>query len=77
MKLPNTEAFGKVSYGGFDASNLNGGKLTIDYSKVSINDLNGCTLFLNNVTDAKIASVTNTTMINNSSGLNINIIMKM
>ena len=74
VKLPNTKAFGKVSYGGFDASNLNGGRLTIDYSKVSINDLNGCTLFLNNVTDANIASVTNTTLSNNSSGLNINII---
>lgn len=74
VKLPNTKASGKVSYGGFDASDLNGGRLTIDYSKVSINDLNGCTLFLNNVTDATIASVTNTTLSNNSSGLNISII---
>ena len=71
VKLPNTKASGKMSYGGFDANDLKGGKLTIDYSKVSIKDLNGCTLFLNNVTDAKIASVTNTTMKNNSSGVNI------
>ena len=71
VKLPNTKASGKVSYGGFNAGLLNGGKLTIDYSKVSINDLNGCNLFLNNVTDAKIASVTNTTMTNNSSGVKI------
>ncbi|WP_298764150.1 hypothetical protein [uncultured Polaribacter sp.] len=74
VKLPNTKASGKVSYGGFNADFLNGGKLTIDYSKVSINDLNGCNLFLNNVTDAKIASVTNTTMSSNSSGLFINLV---
>ncbi|MCL7754248.1 hypothetical protein [Polaribacter sp. Z022] len=71
VKLPNTVASGNVKYGGFNAGFLNGGKLTIDYSKVSINDLNGCTLFLNNVTDAKIASVTNTKMTNNSSGVKI------
>lgn len=71
VKLPNTVAFGNVNYGTFDANNLNGGKLTINYSQVTINDLNACTLFLNNVTDAKIASVTNSTMNNNSSGVNI------
>lgn len=71
VNLPNTVAYGNVKYGSFDANNLNGGELTIDYSPVTINDLNACTLFLNNVTDAKIASVTNTTMNNNSSGVNI------
>jgi hypothetical protein len=71
VKLPNTVAFGKVSYGDFNVANLSGGKLSIDYSKVSINDLKGCTLSLNNVTDAKIASVTNATMNNNSSGIHI------
>ena len=71
VKLPNTVAYGKVKYGSFDANNLNGGKLTIDYSNVKIQDLNACTLFLNNVTDAKIASVTNTKMTNNSSGVKI------
>lgn len=71
VKLPNTVAFGNIKYGSFDANNLIGGKLTVDYSKVKINDLNACTLFLNNVTDAKIASVTNTNLSNNSSGVNI------
>lgn len=71
VKLPSTVAYGKVNYGTFDAQNLNGGKLTINYSPVSINDLNACTLFLNNVTDANIASVTNTTMSYNSSGVKI------
>ena len=71
VKLPNTVASGSVKYGTFDANNLIGGKLKIDYSPVNINDLNACTLFLNNVTDAKIASVTNTTLSNNSSGVKI------
>ncbi|WP_438978251.1 hypothetical protein, partial [Polaribacter sp.] len=71
VKLPNTVAFGNVKYGTFEANNLLGGKLTVDYSPVSINDLNACTLFLNNVTDAKIASVTNTNLSNNSSGVKI------
>jgi hypothetical protein len=72
VKLPNTVAFGKVSYGTFDANNLTGGKLTIDSALVRINDLNACTLFLNNVTDAKIASVTKTSLSSNSSVLKIN-----
>ncbi len=71
VNLPNTVACGNVKYGSFDAQNLNESKLTIDYSPVNINNLNACTLFLNNVTDAKIASVTNTTMNNNSSGVTI------
>lgn len=69
VKLPNTVAYGKVSYGSFIAGNLNGGELSINYSPVAINQLNGSTLFLNNVTDAKIASVTNTKISNNSSGV--------
>ena len=71
VKLPNTVASGNVKYGSFNANNLNGGKLTINYSPVNINDLNACNLFLNNVTDAKIASVTNTILSNNSSDINI------
>ncbi len=71
VKLPNTVAIGNVKYGSFDANNLLDSKLTLDYSKVNINDLNACTLFLNNVTDAKIASVTNTSLSNNSSGVKI------
>lgn len=72
VKLPNTIAFGSVKYGSFNANNLNGGKLTIDYAPVKINDVNSCTLFLNNVTDAKITSVTNTNMHSNSSGVFVN-----
>ena len=71
IKLPNTVASGTVKYGSFNANNLVGGKLTVNYSPVIINNLNACTLFLNNVTDAKIASVTNTNLSNNSSGVNI------
>jgi hypothetical protein len=71
VKLPNTVASGTVKYGTFDALNLNGGKLKIDFSPVNINNLNAATLFLNNVTDAKIASVTNTDLSNNSSGVHI------
>jgi len=71
VKLPNTVAFGKVNYGSFNAENLNGGELVINYSPVSINNLNTCTLFLNNVTDANIASVTNTKMSYNSSDVKI------
>ncbi|MGB0879152.1 MAG: hypothetical protein ACPGTO_01145 [Polaribacter sp.] len=71
VKLPNTKASGKVSYGTFDANNLNGGKLNISYSPVTINGLHTYNLSLNNVTDAKIASVTNTNMFNNSSGVRI------
>lgn len=74
VKLANTVAYGNVKYGTFNANNLNGGKLTIEYSPVTINDLNACTLFLNNVTDAKIASVTNTKVNANSSGVFINLI---
>lgn len=71
VKLPNTKASGKVSYGSFDANDLNGGDLKIYYSPVNINDLNACSLFLNNVTDAKIASVTRTNLSFNSSETNI------
>lgn len=69
VKLPKTKASGKVSYGTFKADALDGGKLNISYSPVNINSLNACTLFLNNVTDAQLASVTNTTVNSNSSGL--------
>ena len=71
VKLPNTVASGNVKYGSFNANDLAGGRLTVDYSPVTINSLNACTLFLNNVTDAKIASVTNTSLTNNSSGVKI------
>ncbi|MDE1206131.1 MAP7 domain-containing protein [Tenacibaculum larymnensis] len=69
VKLPKTKASGKVSYGTFKADALDGGKLNISFSPVNISSLNACTLFLNNVTDAQLASVTNTTVHSNSSGL--------
>ena len=71
VKLPNTVAFGNVKYGAFNANNLTGSELIIDYSPVTISDLNACTLFLNNVTDAKIASVTNTNLNQNSSKVHV------
>ena len=69
VNLPKTKASGKVSYGTFKADALNGGELNISYSPVNINSLNACTLFLNNVTDAQLASVTNTKLNTNSSGV--------
>ncbi|WP_299060827.1 hypothetical protein [uncultured Polaribacter sp.] len=76
VDLPNSVASGSLKYGTFNANNLIGGKLNIDSSPVNINSLNACTLFLNNVTDAKIASVTNTNIFNNFSKLEIDKINK-
>ena len=67
MKLPNSKVNGKVSYGSLDAQHIEGGDLKVYYSKVLISDLSGSTLQLTNVTDASIASVTNT-QINTTSG---------
>jgi hypothetical protein len=72
VKLPNTTASGKASYGTFQANGLQGGDLKIYYAPVTINTVNGTTLSLNNVTDATIASVTNTTLSSNSGELKIN-----
>lgn len=71
VKLPNTTAMGKVSYGAFTANGLTGGDLKIYYAPVAINTLNNVKLSLNNVTDATIASVTNTTLSSNSGELKI------
>lgn len=67
IKLPKTKASGKVSYGTFNADVLSGGELNISYSPVIINSLNTTDLFLNNVTDAHIASVANTKISSTSS----------
>ena len=67
VKLPKTKASGKVSYGTFNADVLSGGELNISYSPVIINSLNTTDLFLNNVTDAHIASVANTKISSTSS----------
>ena len=74
VKLPNTKASGKVSYGTFKANALNGGKLNVSFSPVTINSLNACNLFLNNVTDANLASVANSYLSANSSDMKIEVI---
>ena len=71
VKLPNTKASGKVSYGTFKANALNGGKLNVSFSPVTINSLNACNLFLNNVTDANLASVANTKVTSSSSNITL------
>ncbi len=71
IKLPEVAASGNLNYGSFNAVKLNGGKLIINYAPVTVASLNACTLFLNNVTDAKIASVTKSTVTNNSSKIRI------
>lgn len=71
VKLPKTKASGKVSYGTFDASGLEGGDLKIYYAPVNINTINSSTLFLNNVTDAKVASVTNSSLTSSSGKMTI------
>ncbi|MCT4698299.1 hypothetical protein [Tenacibaculum haliotis] len=67
VKLPKTKASGKVSYGTFKADNLSESHLNLSFSPVTINSLNKSTLFLNNVTDANLASVTNTKISSTSS----------
>tara|TARA_R110000787_G_scaffold209078_1_gene319141 strand:- start:2940 stop:4379 length:1440 start_codon:yes stop_codon:yes gene_type:complete len=69
VKLPKGKTSGKVSYGSFNATDLDGGNLEVDYAPVTINSLNDCTLSLNNVTDAIIASVTNSNLTTNSSAV--------
>ena len=71
VKLPKGKTSGKVSYGTFNSDGLQGGDLKIYYAPVDINTLNACTLFLNNVTDANLASVSNTVLNTNSSGVKI------
>lgn len=69
VTLPKGKTSGKVSYGTFNSTDIIGGELSISYSPVAINSLNACTLFLNNVTDAKLASVTNSKVTSSSGGL--------
>ncbi|GGH03265.1 hypothetical protein GCM10011416_22740 [Polaribacter pacificus] len=71
VKLPKGKTSGKVSYGSFNSEELNGGDLSIYYAPVSVAALTAGTLYLNNITDATIASVMNTNVITNSSGLQI------
>ena len=76
VKLPKGKVNGKVSYGNFKADAIQGGELNVSFSPVTIESLNACTLFLNNVTDAKLVSVTNTKLDTNSSEVTINNINK-
>ena len=71
VKLPKGKASGKVSYGSFNSDEINGGDLKIYYAPVNVDVLTASTLSLNNITDATIASVMNTTLTSNSSGLTI------
>lgn len=66
VSLPKGKTNGKVSYGSLKTPGINGGELRVSYAApVTIETLNACSLFLNNVTDAKIASVTNTKLSSN------------
>lgn len=71
VKLPTTTASGKVSYGEFIAEGLAGGDLNIYYAPVTIRTVNKSDLSLHNVTDATIASVTNTSLSSSSGELKI------
>lgn len=72
VQLPKGKTSGKVSYGSFKSDEINGGDLKIYYAPVNVDVLTASTLSLNNITDATIASVMNTTLTSNSSGLTIN-----
>lgn len=71
VQLPKGKTSGKVSYGSFKSDEINGGDLKIYYAPVNVDVLTASTLSLNNITDATIASVMNSTLISNSSGLKI------
>ncbi len=72
VKLPKGKTSGKVSYGAFNADELIGEDLKIDFAPVNIKALSGGTVTLNNITDAAIASVINTNLTSNSTGLKVN-----
>ncbi|MFT5762409.1 MAG: hypothetical protein ACI8WA_001537, partial [Polaribacter sp.] len=72
VQLPKGKTSGKVSYGSFKSDEINGGDLKIYYAPVNVDVLTASTLSLNNITDATIASVMNTTLTSNSSDLTIN-----
>ena len=71
VKLPKGKTSGKVSYGTFNADEINGGDLDIHFAPVHVNVLNGSSVTLNNITDATIASVMNTKLVSSSSKLRI------
>ncbi len=59
IKLPKSKTSGKVSYGSFNSTGLEGGSLKISSSPVKVSSVNESILSLNNVTDALLTSVTN------------------
>uniref|UniRef100_UPI004047A761 hypothetical protein n=1 Tax=Polaribacter sp. TaxID=1920175 RepID=UPI004047A761 len=71
VQLPKGSVSGKVSYGTFNSDEIDGGNLQIFYAPVDVKALNNSVLSLNNITDATIASVMNTQLSSNSSGLKI------
>ncbi|MFD2567930.1 hypothetical protein [Pseudotenacibaculum haliotis] len=71
LKLPKMSTSGKVSYGTFESEGLNGGELNIYYAPVKVRTVNNSFLSLKNVTDASLASVTNSKLISDSGDLKI------
>lgn len=71
VSLPKVKATGKVSYGTFNADELNEGDLTISFATVNVKALYKNTLSLNNVTEANFTSVKSAKITSNSSGLKI------
>ncbi len=71
VSLPNTKTSGKVSYGSLNSNGLEGGSLHVSFSPVVISNVVNSNLTLHNVTDAKIASVTNSHVYSNSGSLEI------
>lgn len=72
VTLPNTVASGKIFSGSFYANSLQNSNLHISYSAVTIQDLNACTLFLKNISEVTIASISNSSLNSNSASLIIN-----
>tara|TARA_R110002073_G_scaffold8207_1_gene45601 strand:- start:51399 stop:52844 length:1446 start_codon:yes stop_codon:yes gene_type:complete len=72
VKLPKGKTSGKVSYGTFNAEEINGGNLNIYFAPVNIGVLTASTLSLNNTIDAKVASIVNSKITSSSGDLTIN-----
>lgn len=71
VKLPASKTVGKVSYGSFNATGLENANLSIYFSPVNVTTVNQSNLTLNNVTDAILASVTNSNVKSTSGNLTI------
>ena len=71
MNLPKMTASGKVAYGTFYAEGLEGGELNIHFAPVQISSVKNTKLNLKNVTDATLASVTNSSLHSDSGNVEI------